>query len=93
MKKYFIDITWYVAKNNLEERLQSRFECLEHTIIPENKLKELINDRYETVVSEYRSGKGRAAAFFDSTGLDDTSIQYNIGTSTVLHLTMIRGEL
>lgn len=93
MKKYFIDITWYVAKNNLEERLQSSFACLEHTIIPENKLMEQINNRYDNAVSEYRKAKGRAADFFDSTGLNDSHIQYRIGQSTILHLTLIKGEL
>lgn len=93
MKKYFIDITWYVAKNILEERLQSTFGCLEHTVISENELKDQINDRYETTVAGYRQDKGRAAAFFDSTDLNDCHIQYKIGYSTILHLTLIRGGL
>jgi len=94
MKKYFIDMTFYVAKNNLEKMLHDEFRNIEHcTVLAENVKKE-IDERYNEIVSRYRSMRGHGKAELRcSTLARQENIQYTIGESLRLNLIPINKEL
>lgn len=92
MRKYFIEITLYVGKNNLEERLHVEFQKLEHVVIPEDKITKEIDLRYAKVLSDYQRNKGKAKAAFDKNTIGD-NIRFSIGKSMLIDLIPIKDEL
>ncbi|GAB6120980.1 hypothetical protein [Dysgonomonas termitidis] len=92
MRKYFIELILYVGKNNLEERLQTEFQKLEHVVIPEDKITSEINFRYAKVLSDYHRNKGKAKAAFEKNTIGD-NIRFSIGKSILIDLIPIKNEL
>ena len=91
MKKYFVEIIFYVEKNSLEHILQVEFSALEHTIIPEDKVKKEIDLRYARILSEYQKNRGKGKAAFDINRIDG-DIRYSIGKSIIIDLIQVKGE-
>ncbi|MBD8349371.1 hypothetical protein [Dysgonomonas sp. HGC4] len=92
MKKYFIEITYYVPRNNLEERLHEEFKKIEDNVISEDQLKANLDSRYSKVVSDYNRNKGKAKAPIDISAIGD-KIYYKIGKSLSINLILVKGEL
>lgn len=92
MKKYFVDIMFYVPKNNLEERLQASFKEIEHTVISEDQVKTELDLRYAKVLSEYHRNKGKGKAIFDRNVIDSKPC-YDIGKSITVNLIPVRREM
>lgn len=92
MKKYFIDISFYVPKNNLEARLQEEFKKIEDNVISEDQLKTNLDSRYAKVVSYYNQYIGKAKAPIDINSVGD-KIYYKIGKSLSITLILVKGEL
>ncbi|MBK5721323.1 hypothetical protein JGH11_10610 [Dysgonomonas sp. Marseille-P4677] len=94
MNKFFVEITWYVSKNNLEERLHEKFKSWEHKIIGED-WKEKLDEDFQEVHTQYKSTKGRCKdAHLDINKVDYPNITYiEIGSSLRMNLILIRGEV
>ena len=92
MKKYFIDISFYVPKNKLEEMLQAEFKKIDHHTITEDKIKENFNIRFINTVTEHRNNKGRSKAAIDANTINNKII-YSIGRSLIITLILVEGEL
>lgn len=92
MKKYFIDISFYVPKNKLEEMLQVEFKKIEHHTITEDKIRENFNIRFINTYTDHRNNKGRSKATMDVNPIDNNII-YSFGKSLIITLILVEGEL
>ena len=91
-QKYFIEITNYTERNNLERELQQAYQHLQYVTIPRFMIDTEIENRYANTIDRYRSNKGKGHAMLDRNNLDDCII-YTIGKSIVIKLIEIKNEL
>lgn len=96
MNTYFIEITFYQTKNNLEKVLQNSFKCFDRKTITENKIS-LIKTTFDDAVAFYKNGGGKATATIESNSYSENSTRYDIknnqNTSMFITLIKIKGEI
>lgn len=99
MKKYFIHITYYQAKNDLDRELQEHFRTLDHNLISEQDTEALLQGEFDKICQLFKqSGKRTSLADFDkSTPEYAGSIRYTVGnrqgTNMYIDLLPILGDL
>lgn len=90
-KEFFVDITFYSPKNNLEKMLHDEFRKHEHTLITYAQIPDL-KAVYESVIERHRKNKGRATAEFRQTDLRENKIWIEINKSLRITLVEVTGD-